>query len=147
MKVSQGKQVTVEFTISLDDQTVVGSNVGGEPIVFTHGSGAIFPVIERAIEGMEAGGTVRGKLTAEQTYGPVDLTAIRSIEKSRIPDRSQHVGAELHTTGTQSARARVVDIRGDVIMVDFNHPLAGKELSFEVKVLDVQTVLPPRVPS
>jgi FKBP-type peptidyl-prolyl cis-trans isomerase 2 len=138
MKVSKGMLVTVEFTISLDDRTIVGSNFGGEPIVFTQGAGAIFPAIERAIEGMEVGKTTRIRLEARETFGPVDPKSIQSIEKSRIPDRSQHVGAQLHTTGAAGAQARVVDIRDEVIVVDFNHPLAGKELSFEIKVLDVQ---------
>jgi FKBP-type peptidyl-prolyl cis-trans isomerase SlyD len=141
MKVSQGTQVSVEFTVSLDDQTVVGSNVGDGPLVFTHGAGEMFPALEQGIEGMEVGETKQVALSAEQAYGPVHPEAIQRIEKSRVPEGARQVGAELRAQGTdgEPLRARVTEVGDEVVVVDFNHPLAGKNLSFEVKVLDVQT--------
>jgi FKBP-type peptidyl-prolyl cis-trans isomerase 2 len=140
MNVKRGAQVSVEFTMSLDDQTVVGSNVGGEPLVFTHGAGEMFPALEQGIEGMEIGETKQVTLTAEQAFGPVQPEAIQRIETSRVPEGARQVGAELRAQGTdgEPLRARVTEVGDEVVVVDFNHPLAGKDLSFTVKVLDVQ---------
>jgi FKBP-type peptidyl-prolyl cis-trans isomerase 2 len=140
MKVTQGAQVSVEFTVSLEDQTVVGSNVGGEPVVFTQGAGEVLPALEQQLEGMESGETKQVKLKADQAYGPVHQEAIQQVDKSRVPEDAQHVGAELRAQDPQgqTIRARVTEVHDDVVVVDFNHPLAGEDLSFEVKVLDVQ---------
>jgi len=137
VKVSQGAQVSLEFTVSLDDQTVIGSNTG-EPAVFTQGSGEIFPAIEQAIEGMAVGENKEVVLQPEEAYGVVNPDAIQQVEKARVPEAAQHVGAELHAEGAdEEIRARVIEVHDDMVTVDFNHPLAGKSLSFEVKVLEV----------
>jgi FKBP-type peptidyl-prolyl cis-trans isomerase SlyD len=140
MKVSQGARVSVEFTASLDDRTVVGTNVGEEPLVFTHGAGEMLPALERGIEGMEVGETKHVVLTAEQAYGPVRPEAIQRIEKSRVPEGARHVGAQLQAQGADgdALRAKVTEVGDDDVVVDFNHPLAGQNLSFKVKVLDVK---------
>jgi len=138
MKISQGTQVSVEFKLSLEDETVVGSNVGGDPVVITQGAGEIFPAVEKGIEGMEAGGTKKFTLTPEEAYGPVQSEAIQDVERSRIPEGAHHVGAELQAEGNEGVRARVIEVRDDLIVMDFNHPLAGKNLTFEVKVVDVK---------
>ena len=141
MKISQGAQVALEFTASLDDQTVIGSNAD-EPLVFTQGSGEIFPAIEQAIEGMRVGETKQVALTAEQAYGVVNPDAIQQVKKSRIPAQACHVGGEFEAEGAEGACARVVEVFDDVVTVDFNHPLAGKSLCFAVKVLDVKPATP-----
>ena len=138
MKVSQGAQVSVEFNLSLEDETVVGSNAGGEPVVITHGAGEIFPSVEKGLEGLEAGDTKKFTLTPEEGYGPVQPEAIQEVERSRIPEGAHHVGAELQAQDSDDIRARVIEVRDEVIVLDFNHPLAGKNLIFDVKVLDVK---------
>ena len=140
MKVSDGAQVSVEFTVSLDDDTVVGSNVGNAPVVFIQGSGDVLPALEHALDGMAAGESKQLKLTADEAYGPVHPEAIQELERSRIPEDAHHVGAELQAESTEgeTLQARVVEVRDDVIVADFNHPLAGETLSFDITVVDVK---------
>jgi FKBP-type peptidyl-prolyl cis-trans isomerase 2 len=88
---------------------------------------------------MTVGETKQFQLKAEQAYGAVKPDGIREVEKSRIPEGARHIGAELGTPDDDTVRARVVEVRDEVVVLDFNHPLAGKDLSFEIKVLDVKT--------
>lgn len=140
MKISLGSHVTVEFTVKLEDDTVVGSNVGGDPVVFVQGKGDVLPALEQALDGMSAGESKHVKLTAEQAYGPIHQEAIQEIEKDRIPEDAREVGAALQAQSTEGETldARVVEVRDDVVIADFNHPLAGRDLIFDIKILDVK---------
>jgi FKBP-type peptidyl-prolyl cis-trans isomerase 2 len=140
MKISLGSHVTVEFTVKLDDDTVVGSNVGGDPVVFVQGKGDVLPALEQALDGMTAGESKNVKLTAEQAYGPIHQEAIQEIEKDRIPEDAREVGAALQAQSTEgeTLEARVVEVRDDVVVADFNHPLAGRDLIFDITILDVK---------
>ena len=135
MKVGQGARISIELTIRLDEQ-VVGTTSGGEPLDFVVGAGEIFPALEQAMDGMAAGDSKQVELTAAEAYGPFDEESIQSIEASMVPEEARFVGAQLQ--GPDGVRARVVEVGDDALTVDFNHPLAGKDLSFEVKVLNVQ---------
>jgi FKBP-type peptidyl-prolyl cis-trans isomerase 2 len=138
MKISQGTQVSIEFSLKLEDETVVGSNVGGDPVLVTIGAGEIFPAVEEALEGQETGATAKVPLSPEQAYGPVQTDAVQEVEKARIPEGAHHVGAELLAQDQEGVRARVVEVRDESLVLDFNHPLAGKNLIFDLEVLDVK---------
>lgn len=141
MRISQGVRVSVEFTVKTDDHTVVESNVGGELVVLSQGAGQVFPAIERAIEGMAVGETRWVTLAAEQAYGPVRPEAVQEVQKSEIAETARQVGAVLQAqdANRETRRARVIEVLDDVVVVDFNHPLAGENLSFEIRVLELQT--------
>lgn len=138
--VVDGKQVSIEYTLKLEDKTVVDSNVGSEPMKYIQGSQQIIPALEKALEGMKIGESRQVTLAPEEGYGEVNKEAFMEVEKEQVPTDALKVGTELQgqdNTG-HTFTARVAEIKDETVVLDFNHPLAGKTLHFDVKVLDIQ---------
>lgn len=141
--ISSGTRVSVEYTLRLDDKTDTAAfetNVGSEPFVYVHGTQQIVPGLEKALEGMKVGESKQVTVRPEEGYGTVDQEAFVEIEKDRIPTEAQKVDTVVQGQmgDGQPVRARVAEIKDDKVILDFNHPLAGKTLYFQVKVLDIQ---------
>ncbi len=138
--VSTGKQVSIEYTLKLEDESVVDSNVGAEPLTFVQGSHNIIPGLENALSGMKIGDSKQVTVKPEDAYGSLNKDAVSEIKKDQIPQDSLKVGTVLQGQNPdgQVIIARVVEIRKDTVLLDYNHPLAGKTLHFDIKILDVQ---------
>src|SRR5215471_420633 len=139
-KVSEGKVVSLEYTLTLDDKSVVESNVGAKPLTYTQGSHQLPPVLEQALEGMAVGDTKQVTVAPADGYGEMDPKAVQEVQKQMIPPEALKVGTRLQgkTPSGQMVYPLVAEIKDDTVILDFNHPLAGKTLHFDVKVLDVQ---------
>jgi FKBP-type peptidyl-prolyl cis-trans isomerase SlyD len=139
-EVLTGKQVSLEYTLKLEDKSVVDSNVGAEPLTFIQGSHNIIPGLESSLDGMKVGDSKQVTVKPEDAYGPVNKDAVSEIEKDQIPKDSIKVGTVLQGQSPDGRVliARVVEIKEDTVLLDYNHPLAGKTLYFDVKILDVQ---------
>ncbi len=137
--VSNGKQVTLEYTLKLDDQSVVDTNVGGEPLKVTQGHHEVIPGLEKALEGMAPGEKKKVTVAPTEAYGTVDPKAFQEVDRKMVPAEAQKVGAQLEgkTTDGKTVYPRIAEVKNDTVVLDFNHPLAGKTLYFDVKVLDV----------
>ena len=148
MDVSTGKQVSIEYTLTLEDETVVDSNVGAEPLTFIQGSHNIIPGLESALDGMKIGESKQVTVTPEDAYGTVNKDAASEIDKSQIPEDSLKVGAVLQGQNPEGKIiiARVVEIKEETVLLDYNHPLAGKTLNFDVKILAVENAPDPDTP-
>jgi FKBP-type peptidyl-prolyl cis-trans isomerase SlyD len=140
MNISQGKEVSIEYTLKLDDDSLVATNVGREPLVYVHGTNQIVSGLEQALAGMSVGETKKVTLPPDESYGLVDPEAFREVEKEQIPAEALHVGAQVQGRegDGEVVHARIAEIREDSVLLDFNHPLAGKTLCFEVKVLNIR---------
>jgi len=138
--VAEGKLVSLEYTLTLDDKTVVDSNVGDKPLTYTHGSHQLIPGLEKALEGMAVGDTKQVTVAPEDAYGETDPKAVQEVQKQLIPPDALKVGTRLQgkTPSGQMVYPLVSEIKDDTVVLDFNHPLAGKTLHFDVKVVDVQ---------
>jgi FKBP-type peptidyl-prolyl cis-trans isomerase 2 len=138
--VADGKQVSLEFTLSLEDKTQVQSNVGKEPLVYTHGAHQIVPGLEKNLAGTKVGETKHVEVTPEEGYGPVDPKRTQEVEVDKIPEGARKVGSKLtgRTPNGQMMFAEVKEIKDKIVVLDMNHPLAGKKLIFDVKVLKVE---------
>lgn len=134
--ITKGKKVDIEFTLSLDDGSTVQTNVGGRPLTFVAGEGQIIPGLEAALEGKAARERVRVKVPPEQAYGPRDARKTQKIPLDKIPEDARKVGTLLNAQGFDGP-VRVAEVRPDVVVLDFNHPLAGKALTFDVLVLSI----------
>lgn len=136
--VSKGKVVSLEYTVKLDDSEVVDTNVGKEPLTYTHGDNQIIRGVETAVEGMVVGQAKHVVVTPADGYGSHDLTAVHEVPRRNVPENIK-VGMQLHGKDTrgQVVLPTVKEIKEDTVLLDFNHPLAGKTLFFDVKVLDV----------
>jgi FKBP-type peptidyl-prolyl cis-trans isomerase SlyD len=133
--IGKGSKVTVEYTVTLPDQTVAETTVGQEPVTYVQGQEEILPKLEEALAGMTAGQTKRVTLSADEAYGQYDAKKKVAVPKDRMP-KDIEVGTRL--MGQDGQEAKVASIEGDKVIVDTNHPLAGKALTFEVKILKVE---------
>ena len=140
LTITEGRTVSIEYTVALEDKKVVDTNVGGKPLIFIQGSQQIIPGVEKAILGMKVGESKSIIVSPDEAYGPVVKKGFVEVERKKVPKKAWKVGAVVQGRGVQGqiVRGRVVEIKGDTATIDFNHPLAGKTLHFEVKVLDIK---------
>lgn len=140
--VSSGKQVSIEYTLTLEDKSVLDSNVGADPLTIIQGSHHIIPGLENALEGMKIGDSKHVTVKPEEGYGLVDKDAFVEIKKEQVPQVELKVGLVLQgqNEGGQIVQARVAEINEQTVLLDCNHPLAGKTLYFDVKVLEIKEV-------
>ncbi len=140
MTVSSGKKVSIEYTLALEDKSVVDTNVGSEPLSFVQGSHNIISGLENALEGLKIGDSKQVTIKPEDGYGPVDQKAIMEVSKEQISQDALKVGAQIQGQNDdgQVITAMVVEIKEQTVVLDFNHPLAGKILHFDVKIVDIQ---------
>jgi FKBP-type peptidyl-prolyl cis-trans isomerase 2 len=137
--IQNGQKVSLEYTVFLDDGTKIDSNVGEDPLTFVLGSHAVFPALEEALSSLDIGDQKKIHLAAEDAYGPIVQEAFREVDIEVVPAHFRHEGAVL---GVQDPNGgvfpiRVHEVKEEKIVLDFNHPLAGKGLCFDVKVLSV----------
>jgi FKBP-type peptidyl-prolyl cis-trans isomerase 2 len=133
--VGDGAKVTLEYTLSLPDNTRVESTVGQEPVTYTHGKKEIIPGLEKALVGMKAGDKKHVTVSADEAYGQYDAAKKVTVTKDQVPEGVK-VGTKLRAQN--GMEAKVVSIDGNNVVVDTNHPLAGKSLVFDVNVLKVE---------
>ena len=140
MSIANGSKVAIEYTLTLGDDQVVDTNVGGQPLQYTQGAGHIIPGLENALTGKKQGDSLTVTVGPEEGYGPVNAEAIIEVQKNQLPEQAQQVGMQVQgqTPEGQAVQAQVIELREEVAVLDFNHPLAGKTLQFAVKILDVQ---------
>lgn len=140
MTVEDGKSVSIEYTLRLEDEGVVDTNVGDQPMVYTHGAGEIVPGLEEALGGLAVGETRQVTVPPEKAYGPVDPSAFDEVDTELVPEEARSPGAELmaRDPSGRTLHVRVHEVRPNTIVIDLNHPLAGKTLTFDVKILDIK---------
>lgn len=139
MAIADGNQVTLEYTLRLTDDSIVESNVGGSGFEYTHGSHQVIPGLEKGLLGLEVGAQKRIQVEPEDGYGLVQEAAFHEVEKQMVPEGAWAVGTELTARGPDGREmpVRVHEVRDATIVIDANHPLAGKTLVFDVRVLAV----------
>ena len=140
MKASQGKVVSVHYTLRDGGGTVLDSSEGDSPLVYLHGHDGLLPGLERAIEGMEAGDRSQVVLAPGDAYGERDPEAVLRATRDQFPDDIELApGLEVAAHGPEGpVTFRVVEVTDDGAVLDGNHPLAGVELHFALTVLDVR---------
>jgi FKBP-type peptidyl-prolyl cis-trans isomerase 2 len=136
--VSNGKKISLEYTVKLEDGQVVDTNVGGNPLMYTQGANEILRGVESAVEGMEVGEAKQAVVPPMQGYGDADPNAFAEVPKDKLP-REIEVGTQLHGTDASGREIRpiVSAINDETVLLDFNHPLAGKTLYFDLKVVNI----------
>lgn len=135
-----GDRVRVHYTGTLDDGTVFDSSREREPLEFELGAEQVIPGFEEAVRGLEVGESVEVSLSPEQGYGHRNEELMVDVARSDLPDGLEpEVGQtlEVRTEEDEPMAAWVAEIGDEEITVDLNHPLAGRELNFEVELLDL----------
>ncbi len=139
--VAKDKRISIEYTLKLDDGTVADSNVGGEALVYLQGAGQILPALESELLGLAVGASKQVSLTAANGYGEVDPELFQTVPASAIPEDARKAGTQLMAQAGEGGNARPVrvhEVKGEEVVMDFNHPLAGQALHFDVKILGVE---------
>lgn len=137
--VSEGKTVKVNYTLTVDGK-VVDSSQGREPLEFKAGSHQMIPGFEKAVMGMKVGEKKSFKVSPKEGYGMEDPKAIQDIPKNQLPAGvTPKAGMTLYAQNKSGQRipVRIVDVKKDVVVMNFNHPLAGKTLNFDVEVVEI----------
>jgi FKBP-type peptidyl-prolyl cis-trans isomerase 2 len=136
LPIADGSKVTLNYTVTLPDQTVVDSTVGKEPFSYIHGGHQMTPVaLEQALTGLKAGDRKRITLAAAKAFGHYDEKKRVTVPIGSVPADTK-VGSLLRSE--EGLEARVIEVNADVVVLDTNHPLAGKNLVFDVNILKVE---------
>ena len=138
--VGKGKTVALEYTLFLAEQEMITTNAGQEPLVYEHGNNEILPGLERALEGLKTGDRKQVTVNPEDGYGQVVQEAVVEVDAEKLPPESREIGAlvQLNMPGGEVLQGQVTGLHQAKATVDFNHPLAGKTLYFEVKVVEIK---------
>ena len=138
--IKNGQKVSLEYTVFLEDGTQIDTNIGEDPLTFVMGSNQVFPALEQAILELDAGDTKEVLLRAEEAYGPVVQEAFREVDLETVPAPFRYEGAVLRAQDPAGGvyPIRVHQIKQEKAVLDFNHPLAGRALKFDLKVVEIK---------
>ena len=140
MAVQEGNKVTFQYTLSVDGQQIQ-STEGGQPMEYTHGQGQIIPGLADGLDGMREGEEKTITLEPQQAYGEVDPNAFREVPRTSLPEDiepQEDMMLLVRTPDGQAFPVRIAEVKDDSVVLDLNHPLAGKELTFDVRVVSVE---------
>jgi FKBP-type peptidyl-prolyl cis-trans isomerase SlyD len=140
MQVADNMAVSIHYTLTNDEGEVIDSSADGEPLVYLHGGGNIISGLEQAMQGKAVGDTFKVRIEAENAYGEFEEDRVQVIPRSMFEGiDTVEVGMQFHAdVSAGPGIVTVVQVEGDDITIDGNHPLAGMALIFDVEVIDVR---------
>ncbi len=136
MKIERDRVVKIRYTLEVEGEVLDQGEVA-----YLHGHQNLIQGLEEALEGRDEGESFRVQVPAEKAYGPYDPEGVQVVPLEAFPEGAEVVpGAQFYAQDPAGnpMPLTVVEVQGDEVTVDFNHPLAGKDLSFEVEVLKVR---------
>ena len=139
-KVDDGQVVSMHYTLHVNGQ-VLDSSEGGEPLQFIQGMGHIIPGLEQELYEMKIGDSKKVVVAAKDGYGEIDTEAFMDVPRDSFPtDVPLEIGTELELRDQSGhpVYARIESISDENVRLNMNHPLAGKELHFDVKIADLR---------
>ena len=137
-KIQNGQYAQVHYTGKLADGTIFDSSEGRQPLEFKVGSGQVIPGFDQAIEGMKVNEEKEFLLKSEEAYGPMRDDMKKEFPRDMLGDKEVEVGKELWFKTPQGpVPGKILAIETDTFTVDFNHPLAGRDLEFSVKLVGI----------
>jgi len=138
---TQGSTVHVHYTGRTEEGVVFDSSADRDPLSFELGAGRVIPGFESAVDGMQVGEEKTVTIPSTDAYGPHREDLIHEVGRAQLPpDLSPEVGQHLHlrTPDGQTMQVQVVQVGEESIQLDANHPLAGKDLTFEIELVGVE---------
>lgn len=138
--VQDGSIVSIEYTLTDQEGKVIDTNVGKEPLTFIQGAGQIVSGLEKELQGLKAGDQKKVQVKPEDAYGMPSPQAFQELPRETIPAEAQKAGVSLMAKGAdgRAIPIRVHEVKEKTVVVDFNHPLAGKTLNFDVTIKDIK---------
>lgn len=141
MKIQNNSAVSFHYTLTDDDGIRIDSSEGQEPLGYLHGGGNIIPGLEKALEGKTTGDSLTVAVKAAEGYGEVQKELIQEVPREAFQGIDTiEVGMQFEAQTGQGGTVpvTVIDVTNDLVTVDGNHPLAGKNLNFDVSIEDVR---------
>ncbi|MDD5462134.1 MAG: peptidylprolyl isomerase [Methylococcales bacterium] len=140
MQVADNMAVSIHYTLTNDDGEVLDSSINDEALVYLHGSGNIISGLEKALYGKAVGDKFNVRIAAEDAYGEIMDEMVQVISREMFEGIDDiEVGMQFHAdVSSGTGVVTIVNIDGDDITIDGNHPLAGLALTFDVEVVDVR---------
>ena len=138
--VKDGMSVSLDYTLKDTDGKVIETSKGNKPLTYVHGQKSMIPGLEKQLAGMKVGDEKNVRVKPEDAYGLVNKNAFLEVPKEKLPTNGLKVGAMLATKSAdgQVAMVRVHEIKEKTVVMDMNHPMAGKTLVFDVKIVEIQ---------
>lgn len=136
----KGDKVKVHYTGKLTDGTIFDSSEGREPLEFEVGAGMMIKGFDAAVDGMGVGAKVTAEIPAAEAYGEAREDMIIDIPKTNLPpDLNPQVGQQLAMSqpNGQQVPVKVKEVKEDVVVIDANHDLAGKDLVFDIELVEI----------
>jgi len=131
-KAKNGDKVKVHYTGKFEDGKVFDSSIEREPLEFTIGKGQVIQGFEEAVEGMNPGESKSAEISAEKAYGPHRKEMVTAVKRNRFP-----ADIQLHQADGKTIRVTVTNVSESEVTLDANHPLAGKNLTFDIKLVEI----------
>jgi FKBP-type peptidyl-prolyl cis-trans isomerase 2 len=139
-KVKSGDTVKVHYTGKFSDGEVFDTSEGKEPLEFTVGSGQVIEGFDNGVIDLQPGDKTTIEIQADKAYGPVREDLIQQVEKKHFPENvslEQGQFLELRQPDGGKLIVKIVDVNDENVTLDANHPLAGKDLTFEVELVEI----------
>ncbi len=140
MQIGDQKVVTLHYTLTDNEGTVIDKSDDGS-FAYLHGASNIIPGLESALTGKAAGDELSVSVAPEEAYGTRDEAMLQQVPKNMFEDASQiAVGTQFHAQGPNGEMlvVTVMEVQDEHVVVDGNHPLAGVDLNFDVKIIEVR---------
>jgi FKBP-type peptidyl-prolyl cis-trans isomerase SlyD len=141
MKIANGHVVGIDYSLHLGDGRVVDASAPEEPLTYLHGEGQIVPGLETALEGLDVGERKQVVVAPGEGYGEHDPRGVQEVPRTAFPPGFEpKVGMELTAEGPngEAVPFAIREVRLESVLIDLNHPLAGKTLHFDVTVREVR---------
>lgn len=140
MPIEQNSVVTMHYTLKDDEGKVLDASEPGVPIAYLHGHGNLVPGLERELEGKSAGDKLSVKVPAADGYGEYDRGLVQQVPRRSLQGIANvKIGMQLQAQTPEGPRAvTVTRMTGDLVTIDGNHPLAGKNLNFDIEIAAVR---------
>ena len=141
MTIKENSAVSFHYTLTDDDGQTLDSSAGKDPLAYLHGAGNIIPGLESALEGKKVGDAMTVSVRAAEGYGEVQKELIQEVPRESFQGvDSIEVGMqfEAHSGQGGNVPVTVTEVTDTIVTVDGNHPLAGKNLTFDVSIEEVR---------
>ena len=140
MQIAPDAVVSIHYTLTDDAGETLDTSAGGEPLAYLHGKGNLIPGLENALNGKQAGDRLQVKVAPADGYGEYDKSLLQNVPRRSFKGVGNvSEGMQFQAQTAQGARTvTVTRVAGDMVTVDGNHPLAGKNLNFDVEITEVR---------
>lgn len=140
MQIVKNKVVEIDYTLRDEENKVMDSSEGKQPLAYIHGVGQLIPGLESELDGKVKGDSLKASIEPKDGYGERDDSLVAQVPKDNFQgDNDPTVGMQVRVETNEGARlANIVGIEDDKVTLDLNHPLAGAHLNFEVEVKNVR---------